>query len=129
MFGKVARIIVLVAPFTAPIAKAAVTWAAEPLNPPAVPLAVRSPYLSAWLQQGNGQPLNGAWPSFWTGMVCVMKLLFHSVCGISKAVFHCKTLGWAGFIRVDGTAYTFLGNPSLDSGVQQAVQKSFKVTY
>lgn len=40
-----------------------------------------------------------------------------------------KTLGWAGFIRVDGTAYSFLGDPSLDSGVQKAVQKSFKVGY
>ncbi|KAF8485559.1 DUF1793-domain-containing protein [Gautieria morchelliformis] len=94
------------APLAAPIANAAVTWTAQPLNPPAVPLAVRTPYLSAWLQQGGGQPLNGAWPSFWTGM----------------------TLGWAGFIRVDGVAYNFLGNPSLDLGVQKATQKSFKYT-
>jgi len=48
---------------------AAVTWTADPLNPPAVPLAVRTPYLSAWLPQGSGQPLNGVWPTFWTGSV------------------------------------------------------------
>ncbi|KAF8581797.1 DUF1793-domain-containing protein [Ramaria rubella] len=85
---------------------AGVTWTAEPLNPPAVPLAVRTPYLSAWLQQGSGQPLNGIWPSFWTGM----------------------TLGWAGFIRVDGTAYNFLGDPTLNAGVLKATQTSFKYT-
>lgn len=50
-------------------AHAAVSWTATPFNPAAVPLAVRSPYLSAWLPQGAGTPLNGAWPTFWTGMV------------------------------------------------------------
>jgi len=32
----------------------AVSWIATPFNPPAFPLAVRSPYLSAWLPQGAG---------------------------------------------------------------------------
>jgi len=91
---------------TAAFANAAVTWTATPLNPPAVPLAVRTPYLSAWLPQGSGQPLNGVWPTFWTGSI----------------------VGWAGFIRVDGTAYNFLGTPGLDSGVLKATQKSFKYT-
>lgn len=54
---------------------AAVTWSATPLNPPSVPLAVRSPYLSAWLPQGSGQPLNGVWPTFWTGTVIIILLL------------------------------------------------------
>ncbi|GJJ14574.1 hypothetical protein Clacol_008839 [Clathrus columnatus] len=89
------------------LAEAAVTWTATPLNPPAVPLAVRSPYLSAWLQQGSGQALNDVWPSFWTGM----------------------TLGWAGLIRVDGTTYTFLGAPGgLQTGVLKAAQKNFTYT-
>ena len=33
----------------------AVPWVATPFNPAAFPLAVRSPYLSAWLPQGSGQ--------------------------------------------------------------------------
>lgn len=50
-------------------AVAAVTWTATPFNPHSVPLAVRSPYLSAWLNQGAGTALNGDWPKFWTGSV------------------------------------------------------------
>lgn len=48
---------------------AAVTWTATPFNPASVPLAVRSPYLSAWLNQGSGTALNADWPHFWTGSV------------------------------------------------------------
>jgi len=40
-----------------------------PVRPPAVPLAVRSPYLSAWLDNDN---LPGTWPTFWTGRVNAM---------------------------------------------------------
>jgi hypothetical protein len=56
----------------------AVSWSAVPFSPPSYPLAVRSPYLSAWLPQGAGTALNGAWPTFWTGSI----------------------LGWAGFVNV-----------------------------
>ena len=125
MLAELARILVLVAPLAPSIANAAVTWTAEPLNPPAVPLAVRTPYLSAWLQQGSGQPLNGAWPSFWTGMVCA-EAFFYTATN-SESIVYRQTLGWAGFIRVDGLAYNFLGDPSLGSGVLKATQKSFKV--
>lgn len=38
----------------------------SPTRPPAVPLAVRSPYLNAWLEGGSGCILPGAWPRFWT---------------------------------------------------------------
>jgi hypothetical protein len=51
------------------LAASAVSWDATPFNPASVPLAVRSPYLSAWLPQGAGTALNGAWPQFWTGSV------------------------------------------------------------
>ena len=41
-----------------------------PTRPPALPLAVKSPYLSTWLPAGsdggNGGYLPGAWPTFWT---------------------------------------------------------------
>ncbi|WP_375494084.1 glutaminase domain-containing protein, partial [uncultured Jatrophihabitans sp.] len=57
-----------------------------PLRAPAVPLAVRSPYLSTWLAADN---LAGTWPTFWTGRITAM----------------------SGIARVDGTSYVFLGNP------------------
>ncbi|TFK55924.1 DUF1793-domain-containing protein [Heliocybe sulcata] len=86
---------------------AAVSWAATPFNPAAVPLAVRTPYLSAWLPQGSGTALNDAWPAFWTG----------------------STLGWAGYIKVDNTVYTFLGDPVVSgTSPSKAVQKSLTFT-
>jgi hypothetical protein len=48
--------------------KAASTF--SPARPPAIPLAVRSPYLNTWLNAGpkggNGGYLAGQWPVFWT---------------------------------------------------------------
>ncbi|TBU41200.1 hypothetical protein BD309DRAFT_1020887 [Dichomitus squalens] len=63
----------------------AVSWTSTPFSPPSVPLAVRSPYLSVWLPQGAGSALNDQWPQFWTGQ---------------------DIIGWAGFAKVDGTAYS-----------------------
>lgn len=89
------------------VAEAAVTWTATPFNPAAVPLAVRTPYLSAWLPQGAGTALNDAWPTFWTGSI----------------------LGWAGYIKVDNTVYNFLGAPSVPgTTTTKAVQKSLTFT-
>ncbi|KAH9943507.1 uncharacterized protein BXZ73DRAFT_97546 [Epithele typhae] len=85
----------------------AVTWDATPFNPASVPLAVRTPYLSAWLAQGSGTALNDNWPQFWTGSI----------------------LGWAGFIKVDGTAYSWMGAPSVPgASFNKATQKSLKFT-
>ncbi|EIW62031.1 DUF1793-domain-containing protein [Trametes versicolor FP-101664 SS1] len=90
------------------LALAATTGTATPFIPPAVPLAVRSPYLSAWLNQGKGNALNNVWPSFWSGTI----------------------LGWAGFAKVDGVAYGWLGTPGLPAGVNstKATQKSLQIT-
>jgi len=39
----------------------------KPSKLPAVPLAVRSPYLNAWLQCDNGEcDLTNTYPKFWT---------------------------------------------------------------
>lgn len=47
----------------------------SPARPPAIPLAVKSPYVQAWQQAGsdagmggpgNGGYLAGQWPTFWT---------------------------------------------------------------
>lgn len=66
----------------------------SPARPPAIPLAVKSPYLSAWQQvgsaTGNGGYLAGQWPTFWNGEI----------------------VGWTGLIRVDGQAYTWMGSPA-----------------
>ncbi|KAI1642454.1 glutaminase GtaA [Daldinia loculata] len=65
----------------------------SPARPPAIPLAVKSPYLNSWLNVGsdggNGGYLAGEWPKFWSQQIT----------------------GWAGFIRVDGKAYNWLGAP------------------
>jgi hypothetical protein len=60
-----------------------------PIRPPAVPLAVRQPYLSTWL---GATALPGTWGSFWTG----------------------HTTAMAGIVRIDGASYMFLGAPTLD---------------
>ncbi|PIL29028.1 hypothetical protein GSI_09076 [Ganoderma sinense ZZ0214-1] len=86
----------------------AITWSATPFTPAAVPLAVRSPYLSAWLPQGAGNALNDIWPQFWTGN---------------------SILGWAGFAKVDGSAYVWMGSPSVpNTTFSKATQKSLKWT-
>ncbi|KAJ6569518.1 hypothetical protein B0H19DRAFT_697259 [Mycena capillaripes] len=86
---------------------AAPSWSATPFSPPSIPLAVRSPYLNTWLPQGQGVALNDAWPTFWAGQVTA----------------------WAGFVKVDGQSYSFLGAASVDgSPFTKATQKSFTFT-
>ncbi|KAL1665396.1 hypothetical protein GGF50DRAFT_126410 [Schizophyllum commune] len=91
----------------------AYNWTASPINPPALPLAVRTPYLSAWLPQGtdgagSGRALNDGWPTFWRLD---------------------ETFGWAGLAKVDGESYSFLGAPSVPgASFSNAVQTSSKYT-
>ncbi|KAI1635106.1 glutaminase GtaA [Biscogniauxia mediterranea] len=63
----------------------------SPVRPPAIPLAVKAPYLNTWLDAGsdggNGGYLAGEWPTFWQQQVT----------------------GWQGFVRVDGTPYAWMG--------------------
>ncbi|KAK1750810.1 hypothetical protein QBC47DRAFT_392602 [Echria macrotheca] len=83
------------------LASAASTF--SPAKPPAVPLAVRSPYLNAWLQGDQGCLLPGAWPKFWTG-------------GIQ---------GWQGLVSVDGKVYNWMGGMS---GIPLVNQVSLEYT-
>ena len=48
---------------------------------------------------------------------------------LAQVPINLQTLGWAGIIRVDGTAYTYLGEPSV-AGVSltPATQKSMTVS-
>lgn len=76
----------------------------DPVRPPATPLAVRSPYLSTWLPADN---VVGTWPVFWTG----------------------RTTAMAGIARIDGVAYTFLGDPQLDGqALRGMAQRSLETT-
>ena len=47
---------------------------ASKLNPPVLPLIVRNPYLSLWLNDAREEPWK-RWPIFWTG---------HEVCHLSR---------------------------------------------
>lgn len=78
-----------------------------PINPPSIPLAVKGPYLNAWLPSGNfanasppnyvgnGGYLAGQWPAFWTS---------------SYGADGEYRLGWSGYIRIDNTTYQWMGN-------------------
>ncbi|KAJ6534104.1 hypothetical protein B0H19DRAFT_1185261 [Mycena capillaripes] len=58
--------------------------------PGAVPLAVRSPTSSCWLDTRNGSNPMTTWPTFWNDQ---------------------HILGWAGYIKVDGLTWHWLGSP------------------
>lgn len=77
--------------------------ALTPVRPPAIPLIVRSPYVSTWL---NSSSAPGTWPSFWNGNI--------------KAI--------TGIVRVDGTSYVFFGAPGGIGTVQNATQIQLEVT-
>jgi len=77
---------------------------AATIRPPSYPLAVRAPYSSYWLPANQ---LPGNWPTFWTG----------------------TTKGWAGIVRVDNQAYTYMGNvQGLTGLIQVAIQKASYIT-
>ncbi|CAK7210544.1 hypothetical protein SCUCBS95973_000818 [Sporothrix curviconia] len=59
----------------------------SPARPPSVPLAVRSPYLSAWLTTAGNTTLNSGSATFWSGI----------------------PLGWDGLVAVDNMTYEYLG--------------------
>ncbi|PLW13520.1 hypothetical protein PCANC_18201 [Puccinia coronata f. sp. avenae] len=61
---------------------------ANPFLPTVVPLAVRSPYLGTFLQDGPDKDLSEFSPRFWTG----------------------APIGWNGLIRVDGHVFNWMGN-------------------
>ena len=79
----------------------------HPLRPPAIPLAVRSPYLSTWISTHNKETLNGQWPIFWTG----------------------AEIGWSGLIQVDSTTYEWLGYPSSAlANIESVITESVEYT-
>ncbi|KAI1429181.1 glutaminase GtaA [Xylaria sp. FL1777] len=73
----------------------------SPARPPAIPLAVKAPYLNTWLNVGsdggNGGYLAGEWPVLWTQHITA----------------------WTGMIRVDGTTYQWMGAVPNSQNVNQ----------
>lgn len=69
-----------------------------PVLPPSYPLAVRNPYLSAWLPGNQTQDLPSAVPQFWNG----------------------DELTWSFIARIDGQVFSLLGVPDPGSGVRAA---------
>ncbi|KAH7098950.1 DUF1793-domain-containing protein [Auriculariales sp. MPI-PUGE-AT-0066] len=90
----------------AAVSSALGAWTSTSFSPPSIPLAVKTPYLSAWLPQGSGRALNEDWAKFWTG----------------------STLGWAGFARVDGTVYRTMGVPGNSATLATQTAMSFTST-
>ncbi|CAG7953379.1 unnamed protein product [Penicillium olsonii] len=64
----------------------------HPVLPPSYPLAVRNPYLSAWMPSDQVPQLPFSEPQFWAG----------------------QKLGWSVIIRVNGQAYSLMGMPDTD---------------
>ncbi|KAJ2990661.1 hypothetical protein NUW58_g2838 [Xylaria curta] len=73
----------------------------SPARPPAIPLAVKAPYLNTWLNAGsdggNGGYLAGQWPVFWQQQITA----------------------WTGLIRVDGATYQWMGAVPATQNVDQ----------
>lgn len=64
----------------------------HPALPPSYPLAVRNPYLSAWMPSDRVHQLPYADSQFWAG----------------------QDLGWAVIVRIDGKAYSLMGVSNME---------------
>uniref|UniRef100_A0A0W0F8G8 Glutaminase a n=1 Tax=Moniliophthora roreri TaxID=221103 RepID=A0A0W0F8G8_MONRR len=83
-------------------------FAQSSLQPPAVPLAVRSPYFSSWLNTGQDDQIPNRWPTFWSMNT---------------------TLGMGGLARVDGEPYIWMGDVvSSIPELQPATSRSMQIT-
>ncbi|KAI0314820.1 hypothetical protein OF83DRAFT_1174412 [Amylostereum chailletii] len=72
------------------------------LYPGQVPLAVRSPYLTSWLANSAATGPSKTWPAGTGGTI----------------------LGWAGFVRIDGHTYSWLGNDGTTSTLATTLQST-----
>ncbi|KAM0789067.1 hypothetical protein ACM66B_003130 [Microbotryomycetes sp. NB124-2] len=94
----------------------------SPLLPPAIPLAVKSPYLNAWLSNGGRQGsrgmLAGSWPKFWPVRYPSTERQYE--------------LRWQGLIKIDDDTFQFMGNAidehHFGDSVKNAQQTAFEYT-
>ncbi|KAJ5385872.1 hypothetical protein N7509_008413 [Penicillium cosmopolitanum] len=96
MFPRAWRAIALVASCLIATASSAVTY--SPVKPPSYPLAVRSPYLSAWIPGSLVESLPSHNAQFWAG----------------------NNLVWSVIARVDGKTYNLFGVASPNDETQSA---------
>ena len=84
--------------------------AQQTLFPPAVPLAVRSPYLSSWFHIKNGTILNHSLPATFdpSQVTCHHMFNWQQI----SHLYLFQILGWVVLLRVDGYTYSFFGNAS-----------------
>ncbi|KUJ14290.1 glutaminase [Mollisia scopiformis] len=78
----------------------------KPVLPPSYPLAVRNPYLSAWVPGNQVANLPTATPQFWAG----------------------QDLSWSVLTRIDGTTYKIFGAPAALTGSVDASLVSAEYT-
>ena len=78
----------------------------DPIRPPSYPLAVRSPYLSAWIPGAYILDLPSSSPQFWAG----------------------QNLSWSIIARVDGVTYNLFGVQHPGIGTRSASVKSAEYT-
>ncbi|KAJ5211476.1 uncharacterized protein N7498_003122 [Penicillium cinerascens] len=95
MFSRALGVVVLVASCLVSTGTA-VTY--SPVKPPSYPLAVRSPYLSAWIPGSDVASLPNSNAQFWAG----------------------NDLTWSVIARVDGTTYNLFGVTSPPVGTKSA---------
>ncbi|GAA5819993.1 hypothetical protein JCM3770_006817 [Rhodotorula araucariae] len=89
----------------------------DPLLPPAIPLAVKSPYVNAWLPAGGAGSkgyLAGTWAHHWPVHYAVSE--------------RDHRLSWAGLISIDGEVFEFLGAPLSSGGASLAGSKVARQT-
>ncbi|MCJ1263170.1 hypothetical protein MMC22_003040 [Lobaria immixta] len=84
-----------------------ITTNASRLTPPVLPLVVRTPYLSLWLNDARENPWN-RWPMFWTGQEIGFSIL--------------------AAVPETGNVYPLLGRPH-DSLLPQREEDPFNVSY
>ena len=77
-----------------------------PIQPPSYPLAVRNPYLSAWMPGNQVTHLTTSSPQFWAG----------------------QDLTWGIMVRVDGEAYNVFGVPKGVKGTKSGIVKGATYT-
>ncbi|GAA5908926.1 hypothetical protein JCM6882_004946, partial [Rhodosporidiobolus microsporus] len=91
----------------------------KPLLPPAIPLAVKSPYLNAWLptsgENGSKGYLAGSWARHWPVRYAES--------------YREHRLSWAGLIQVDGETFEFLGAPLSASSANAKVARQTAFLY
>lgn len=98
-----------------------------------VPLAVRSPYLSAWMDTTDipFDPTIARAPSIWPVFYDKVRATCRRVLlrSAQLTLVQAQILGWAGLIRIDNThTFKWLGDPGLPGGMNRSVLTNIQIT-